>query len=272
MQPKPSVPSTRTSMFFAGRCSRVWVASTCSTSDVPMPKASAPIAPWVEVWLSPQTMVMPGRQMPSSGPMMCTMPCRTSRIGMYGTPNCDDVPLQGLDLDAAVLLLDAQTRDPWSGCCGRPPRWSHPGGAPAGPPGAAPRRPADWSPHGRDAGRCRARTCRPAAAPPHGCPRSCRTTSAACCQTSASPPRVELGWSSKARGLCPLDPHQGLALGTLPLVPCVRGVSRVRAGRLGRAGLGGDRAQARPIPAQTRPPQAARPGPETPPARTEENR
>ena len=25
-----------------------------------MPKASAPKAPWVEVWLSPQTIVMPG--------------------------------------------------------------------------------------------------------------------------------------------------------------------------------------------------------------------
>lgn len=25
-----------------------------------MPKATAPIAPWVEVWLSPQTRVMPG--------------------------------------------------------------------------------------------------------------------------------------------------------------------------------------------------------------------
>ena len=36
------------------------MASTCSTSLVPMPKASAPNAPCVEVWLSPQTMVMPG--------------------------------------------------------------------------------------------------------------------------------------------------------------------------------------------------------------------
>ena len=31
------------------------MARTCSTSDVPMPNASAPKAPWVEVWLSPQT-------------------------------------------------------------------------------------------------------------------------------------------------------------------------------------------------------------------------
>ena len=52
-----------------------------------MPNASAPIAPCVEVCESPQTIVVPGRLMPSSGPMMCTMPWRTSRIGMYGTPN-----------------------------------------------------------------------------------------------------------------------------------------------------------------------------------------
>ena len=33
-----------------------------------MPWASEPKAPWVEVWLSPQTMVMPGRVKPCSGP------------------------------------------------------------------------------------------------------------------------------------------------------------------------------------------------------------
>jgi len=30
------------------------------TSEVPMPNASEPKAPWVAVWLSPHTMVMPG--------------------------------------------------------------------------------------------------------------------------------------------------------------------------------------------------------------------
>jgi hypothetical protein len=35
--------------------------------DVPMPKASAPKAPWVLVWLSPQTIVVPGRVKPCSG-------------------------------------------------------------------------------------------------------------------------------------------------------------------------------------------------------------
>ncbi len=39
-----------------------------------MPKASAPNAPCVAVWLSPQTTVMPGWVRPSSGPITCTMP------------------------------------------------------------------------------------------------------------------------------------------------------------------------------------------------------
>ncbi len=56
------------------RCCMVWVASTCSTSLVPMPKASAPKAPWVEVWESPQTMVIPGWVTPISGPITWTMP------------------------------------------------------------------------------------------------------------------------------------------------------------------------------------------------------
>ena len=77
--PSGSLPSTVTRMFLALRCCSVCVASTCSTSDVPMPCASAPKAPWVEVWLSPQTIVVPGSVKPCSGPITCTMPCRTSR-------------------------------------------------------------------------------------------------------------------------------------------------------------------------------------------------
>ncbi len=46
-----------------------------------MPWARAPKAPWVEVWLSPQTMVMPGWLRPCSGPTTCTMPLRTSPMG-----------------------------------------------------------------------------------------------------------------------------------------------------------------------------------------------
>ena len=64
----------------------VWVASTCSTSLEPIPKARQPKAPCVAVWLSPQTSVAPGRVTPCSGPMMWTMPWRASVSGIRGTP------------------------------------------------------------------------------------------------------------------------------------------------------------------------------------------
>ncbi len=52
----------------------VWVARTCSTSEVPIPNASAPKAPCVLVWESPQTMTRPGCVSPIWGPMTCTIP------------------------------------------------------------------------------------------------------------------------------------------------------------------------------------------------------
>ena len=72
--PAGSTPSTVTAMVPGRRWGRVWVARTCSTSLVPMPKARAPNAPWVEVWLSPQTIVMPGSVRPCSGPITWTIP------------------------------------------------------------------------------------------------------------------------------------------------------------------------------------------------------
>ena len=78
--PGGNTPSTRTCRFFIFLATRHWVASTCSTSEVPMPWASAPNAPWVEVCESPQTTVMPGRVAPCSGPTTWTMPWRTSSI------------------------------------------------------------------------------------------------------------------------------------------------------------------------------------------------
>jgi hypothetical protein len=49
---------------------RTCVASTCSTSLVPIPKANAPNAPCVAVWESPHTVTHPGRVNPCSGPTM----------------------------------------------------------------------------------------------------------------------------------------------------------------------------------------------------------
>ena len=51
-----------------------------------MPCASAPNAPCVEVWLSPQTIVVPGSVKPCSGPMTWTMPWRLSSSLKYSTP------------------------------------------------------------------------------------------------------------------------------------------------------------------------------------------
>ncbi len=58
--PSGSAPSTVMAMVLKGLSGNVCVANTCSTSLVPIPNASAPKAPWVEVWESPHTTVMPG--------------------------------------------------------------------------------------------------------------------------------------------------------------------------------------------------------------------
>ena len=74
-------PSTVMAIVPGRRCGSVCVARTCSTSLVPIPNASAPKAPWVEVWLSPQTIVRPGCVRPSWGPITWTMPWSGSPIG-----------------------------------------------------------------------------------------------------------------------------------------------------------------------------------------------
>ena len=74
------LPSTRMRIDFGLGWRMHWEASTISTSLVPMPKATAPIAPCVEVWESPQTMVIPGSERPRSGPTTWMMPLRGSII------------------------------------------------------------------------------------------------------------------------------------------------------------------------------------------------
>ena len=105
--PAGSLPSTVTRMFLAFFCVSVWVASTCSTSDVPMPCASAPKAPCVEVWLSPHTMVVPGSVKPCSGPdhVHDALP----DVALVEVLDAEFLGVLGerLDLDAALLVLDA---------------------------------------------------------------------------------------------------------------------------------------------------------------------
>ena len=81
--PRPSWPSTSTSMLRDFFVTRHCVASTCSTSEVPMPCARQANAPCVLVWVSPHTTVMPGSVAPCSGPMTWTMPWLRSRNGKY---------------------------------------------------------------------------------------------------------------------------------------------------------------------------------------------
>ena len=80
--PAGNLPATLINMFSDFFATMVWVANTCSTSEVPMPKAKAPRAPLVVVWESPHTTVMPGKQAPCSGPTTWTMPWRSSNSSM----------------------------------------------------------------------------------------------------------------------------------------------------------------------------------------------
>ncbi len=76
--PGGSAPSHFTSIAFDFFCVIVCVASTCSTSLVPIPKANAAKAPLVPVCESPHTTVIPGSTAPCSGAITCTMPWRRS--------------------------------------------------------------------------------------------------------------------------------------------------------------------------------------------------
>jgi hypothetical protein len=80
-------PFKTISKFFDFFIHRHWVANTCSTSLVPIPKARDPNAPWVDVWLSPQTIVLPGSVNPNSGPITWTIPWYLSWISKSLIPN-----------------------------------------------------------------------------------------------------------------------------------------------------------------------------------------
>ena len=72
-----------------------------------MPCASAPKAPCVEVWLSPQTMVMPGSVKPCSGPI--DVDDALAHVALVVVLDAEILGILGqrLDLDAAFLVLDA---------------------------------------------------------------------------------------------------------------------------------------------------------------------
>ena len=86
----------------SGSIARHCEASTSRTCDVPMPNATAPNAPWVEVWLSPQTIVMPGCVSPSSGPMTCTMPCAPLSRSKKRTPASRTLRSSAASMSSAI--------------------------------------------------------------------------------------------------------------------------------------------------------------------------
>ena len=104
--PMPSLPSTRISNVCGRSSHRHCVASTCSTSLVPIPNASAPNAPCVAVWLSPQTIVIPGCVSPSSGPMTCTIPCSRDPISNSLQAELRAVAPQRFDLQLRIGVGD----------------------------------------------------------------------------------------------------------------------------------------------------------------------
>ena len=106
VSPNGSSPVNVMRIVFGSACGSVWVASTCSTSEVPIPNASAPNAPCVEVWLSPQTIVMPGCVSPSSGPITCTIPSRPLPVANSRTPNSSQFAAQRVELRLRELVGD----------------------------------------------------------------------------------------------------------------------------------------------------------------------
>ena len=84
--PAPRRPVTSRRRTASRGTATVWVASTSRTCVVPMPKATAPSAPWAEVCESPQATVMPGWVRPSSGPTTWTMPWRPEPAARYRMP------------------------------------------------------------------------------------------------------------------------------------------------------------------------------------------
>ena len=136
--PGGSAPSTLMAKVFGLRCSRHWVASTWPTSVLPMPKARAPNAPWVLVWLSPQTMVMPGWRgaelraddVHDAAPRIAHAEQLDAELGGIAARAARTCRGGGIHRDrhAAEHLFGAgrASSDPWWRAC-------DPGGAPAGP-------------------------------------------------------------------------------------------------------------------------------------------
>ena len=79
---------------------------TCSTSEVPMPKAKQAKAPLVEVCESPQTMVMPGKVAPSSGANHVHYALVLGAHAKFEHIKIGAITIQGYNLQARYGVLD----------------------------------------------------------------------------------------------------------------------------------------------------------------------
>ena len=101
--PSGRIPSHESAWFSACAAAGTAWPARARLPIVPIPNASAPKAPWVQVWLSPQTIVMPGWVSPSPGPMTCTMPCSADSMSNSVMPNSSQLLLQRLQSGAAAM-------------------------------------------------------------------------------------------------------------------------------------------------------------------------
>ena len=76
-----------------------------------MPKASAPIAPCVDVWLSPQAIVIPGCVSPSSGPITCTIPWLSLSIVHNGMPASRQLRSSAAAISSAIRSRKGRLRE-----------------------------------------------------------------------------------------------------------------------------------------------------------------
>ena len=103
------------------RCTRLCVASTCANSLVPIPNPSAPNPPFVQVWLSPQTTVVPGSVSPSSGPITWTMPWSGESMSNSVSPwEAKLRRISGTNLSLSGLLASVRPARIVTLCSGEP--------------------------------------------------------------------------------------------------------------------------------------------------------
>ena len=177
-------PRRCTSMFFAFFVSRHCVASTCSTSEVPMPcarHAERAVRAGVRVAADDRHA---GQRRALLRPdhvhdALALVEVREIDLGA----ELLHVRVQRLDLQLARTDR-ARPRCPrpsrWSACCGRRSRRPSRRARACGRRLAGLRRPAGSSPRGRGGGRCRGAPCRRPRCGRRGCPRACRKACVPC--------------------------------------------------------------------------------------------